>query len=98
MYTPANRKFMKGMDKTTLLKMREEQDMTNKDIAHAVGCSEVTIRNIIGAMPPEMRRRKFSENGKRNAINRSRAEGGTQWSASCRASSLTLRSVKSRNR
>ena len=76
MYTPVNRKFMKDMDKTTLLKMREEQDMTNKDIAHAVGCSEVTIRNIIGAMPPEMRRRKFSENGKRNAINRSRAEGG----------------------
>lgn len=76
MYTPVNRKFMKDMDKTTLLKMREEQDMTNGDIAHAVGCSEVTIRNIIGAMPPEMRRRKFSENGKRNAINRSRAEGG----------------------
>jgi hypothetical protein len=60
------------MDKTMLLKMREEQDMTNSEIAAAIGCCDLTIRKLIGPMPEEMLKRKQRENGVRNAVNRSR--------------------------
>ena len=75
MYT-RNRGFMKDMDKTTLLKMRED-GMTNAEIAVSLGCSKQTIYNIIGPMPAEMRKRIFRENGTRNLkAAKERREGG----------------------
>lgn len=71
-----NRGFMKDMDKTTLLKTRDD-GMTNAEIAVSLGCSKQTIYNLIGPMPPEMRRRIFQENGAHNLkTNRERARGG----------------------
>ena len=75
MYT-RNRGFMKDMDKTTLLKMRDD-GMTNAEIAVSLGCSKQTIYNIIGPMPAEMRKRIFRENGTRNLkATKERREGG----------------------
>ena len=51
MYNPRpNRKLLADMDKTQLLKMRDE-GMSNKEIAQAVGCCDVTIRKLIGRQP-----------------------------------------------
>lgn len=75
MYT-RSRGFMKDMDKTTLLKMRDD-GMTNAEIAVSLGCSKQTIYNLIGSMPPEMRRRIFQENGANNMkAAKERREGG----------------------
>lgn len=75
MYT-RSRGFMKDMDKTTLLKMRDD-GMTNAEIAVSLGCSKQTIYNLIGSMPPEMRRRIFQENGANNLkAAKERREGG----------------------
>lgn len=79
MYNPhPKRKLLADMDKTQLLRMREEQDMSNSEIAAAVGCCDLTIRKLIGPMPEEMLKRKQRENGARNAVNRGRksSEGG----------------------
>lgn len=45
--------FIKDMDKTALLKMREE-GLSNQQIANRVGCSNSSIRNLIGSQPKEM--------------------------------------------
>lgn len=80
MYT-RSRGFMKDMDKTTLLKMRDD-GMTNAEIAVSLGCSKQTIYNLIGSMPPEMRRRIFQENGA-NSLKaaKERREGGVHRGA-----------------
>lgn len=54
------------MDKTTLLRMRDEEGMTLNQIAIAVGCSKATISKILGPMTPEERHRRKVENGKKS--------------------------------
>lgn len=55
MYKSKSHGFIKDMDKTELLKMRED-GMTNKQIANALGCSQCSIYNLIGKQPEEMTR------------------------------------------
>lgn len=74
------RGFMKDMDKTTLLRMRDEENMTLQQIAMRVGCSKTTICNILGPMTPEERARRKAEGARRSAESRRREspEGGVQ--------------------
>ena len=55
MYKSKSHGFIKDMDKTELLKMRED-GMTNAQIASALGCSQCSIYNLIGKQPEEMTR------------------------------------------
>lgn len=48
--------FMKDMDKTALLKMREE-GLSNLQIARKIACSPTTIYNLIGRQPTWMTER-----------------------------------------
>lgn len=50
MYTHPKRKLLADMDKTQLLRMRDE-GMSNAEIASAVGCCDVTLRKLIGKQP-----------------------------------------------
>ena len=72
------RKLLADMDKTQLLKMREDQQMSNSEIALAVGCSEMTVYRAIGPMPLEMRAQKKREAGMRGAASKwsKTSEGG----------------------
>lgn len=71
--THPKRKLLADMDKTMLLKMREE-GMTNQEIADAVGCSKMTIYRTLGPMTTEQR----SVRNRQNAYNRTAkiSEGG----------------------
>lgn len=78
MYNPhPKRKLLADMDKTQLLRMREE-GMSNAEIASAVGCCDVTLRKLIGKQPDwitqknraagysamvQTKREKYSEGG-----------------------------------
>ena len=78
MYNPhPKRKLLADMDKTQLLRMRDE-GMSNAEIAVAVGCSPATVYKAIGPMPAEMLSKKRREagamGGRAKAGNRS--EGG----------------------
>lgn len=53
--------------------MREEEGMTNKEIAERLGLSVATIYHYLGKMPPEMVRKSKSEGG--------RAGGTAKWCA-----------------
>ena len=53
--------------------MREEEGMTNKEIAERLGLSVATIYHYLGKMPPEMVRKAKSEGG--------RAGGTARWCA-----------------
>lgn len=61
MYRSVNHGFIKDMDKTVLLKMRED-GMTNKEIANALDCSPGSIYNLIGRQPEEMTRQSRVKN------------------------------------
>ena len=78
MYNPhPKRKLLADMDKTQLLNMRAN-DMSNAEIAVAVGCSPTTIYKAIGPMPPEMlskKRREAGAMGGRAKVG-TRSEGG----------------------
>lgn len=68
MYRSVNHGFIKDMDKTVLLKMRED-GMTNAQIASALGCSSWSIINLIGKQPDWMtreNRRKAMQNRESN--------------------------------
>lgn len=76
MYT-RSRGFMKDMDKTTLLKMRDEEGMSINEMVAAVGCSKSTLYRILGPMPPEERVKRQSAGGKKGGWNaRKEREGG----------------------
>lgn len=68
------------MDKTTLLRMRDDEGMTLNQIAIAVGCSKATISKILGPMTPEERHRRKVETGKKSCEIRwgKPIEGGVQ--------------------
>ena len=70
MYENARRGLMKDMDKTQLLRMRDEEGMTIGEIALRVGCSRATIHKILGPMTPEQRRARQALGGKRGADTR----------------------------
>lgn len=72
------KKVMQDMDKVTLLKMRDEEGMTLKEIARSVGCSTATISKIIGPMTPEERRKRQAQGGKNGSRTRwsEKTEGG----------------------
>lgn len=72
------RGFMKDMDKTTLLHMRDDEGMTLQQIAKALGCSKTTVCNILGPMTPEERAKRKAEGARRGAESRRREspEGG----------------------
>lgn len=74
------RGFMKDMDKTTLLHMRDDEGMTLQQIAKALGCSKTTVCNILGPMTPEERAKRKAEGARRGAESRRREspEGGVQ--------------------
>lgn len=57
---------MQDMDKTTLLRMRDEEGMTYEEMATALGCSKTTLANILGPMTPEERKRRRLEGIKRS--------------------------------
>lgn len=68
MYKSKPHGFIKDMDKTELLKMRED-GMTNAQIASALGCSSWSIINLIGKQPDWMtreNRRKAMQNREAN--------------------------------
>lgn len=68
MYKSKSHGFIKDMDKTELLKMRED-GMTNAQIASALGCSSWSIINLIGKQPDWMtreNRRKGMQNRESN--------------------------------
>lgn len=73
-----HRGFMKDMDKTVLLRMRDEEGMTYQEMATALGCSKSTLANILGPMTPEERAKRKAEGAKRSAETRWRKspEGG----------------------
>lgn len=83
MYTHPKRKLLADMDKTQLLKMREDQQMSNSEIALAVGCSEMTIYRAIGPMPAEMRKKIFQESAAHARTKKSQKlhEGGVHRGA-----------------
>ena len=60
MYKSKSHGFIKDMDKTELLKMRED-GMTNKQIANALGCSPWSIINLIGKQPEWMTEQSIKE-------------------------------------
>lgn len=60
-----HRGFMKDMDKTVLLRMRDDEGMTYQEMATALGCSKSTLINILGPMTPEERARRRAEGAKR---------------------------------
>ena len=51
---PPKRSVLKDIDKTTMIKMRED-GMANRDIAQSIGCSVTTIYNILGKQPDGIR-------------------------------------------
>lgn len=55
MYTK-NRGFMKDMNKSELLKMREG-GMSNREIALSLGCSTPVVYQVIGKQPEEISKR-----------------------------------------
>lgn len=61
------RGFMKDMDKTVLLHMRDDEGMTYSEMATALGCSKATICSILGPMTPEERARRKAEGARRGA-------------------------------
>ena len=71
---------MQDMDKTTLLRMRDEEGMTYEEMATALGCSKTTLMNILGPMTPEERKRRRLEGIKRSKEARrgNSHEGGVQ--------------------
>lgn len=80
------RGFMKDMNRTDLLKMRDS-GMGNAMIAKSVGCSAKTIFDIIGPQPTEITKRNRREGMARaSEARRSKSsEGGTPWSGKRRA-------------
>ena len=61
MYNPhPKRKLLADMDKTQLLRMRDE-GMSNEEIALRVGCSYQTIYRAIGKQPDHISARRKSE-------------------------------------
>ena len=70
MYENARRGLMKDMDKTQLLRMRDEEGMTIGEIALRVGCSKATVQKILGPMTPEQRRARQALGGKRGTDTR----------------------------
>ena len=81
MYT-RSRGFMKDMDKTTLLKMRDEEGMSINEMVAAVGCSKSTLYRILGPMPTEERVKRQSAGGKKGGWNaRKEREGGVHGGA-----------------
>ena len=78
MYENARRGLMKDMDKTQLLRMRDEEGMTINEIALRVGCSRATVQKILGPMTPEQKRARQALGGKRGTDTRygRTAEGG----------------------
>lgn len=78
MYNPhPKRKLLADMDKTQLLNMRAN-DMSNAEIAVAVGCSPTTVYRAIGPMPAEMLSKKRREAGAMGGRTKAenRREGG----------------------
>ena len=65
-----NRGFMKDMNRADLLKMREEQEMSNQEIADTLGCSYETVRSIIGKQPPGLTKKNRQNAAARAAANR----------------------------
>lgn len=59
------KKLMQDMDKTTLLRMRDEEGMSYAEIAEAVGCSKGTIHRILGPLPMEVRRERQAAAGRK---------------------------------
>lgn len=72
------RGFMKDMDKTVLLRMRDDEGMTYAEMATALGCSKTTLISILGPMSPEERARRKAEGARRarEARMRKSPEGG----------------------
>lgn len=72
------KKVMADMEKTTLLRMRDEEGMSMQEIATSIGCSKATVYRIIGPMTPEERARRKSEAGRRGAASKwsKTSEGG----------------------
>ena len=70
MYENARRGLMKDMDKTQLLRMRDEEGMTINEIALRAGCSRATVQKILGPMTPEQRRARKALGGKRGTDTR----------------------------
>ena len=78
MYTHPKRKLMADMDKTQLLRMRDEENMTYDEMAAAVGCSKTTLCKILGPMSPEQRAERKRAGGRKSSANRwsKSSEGG----------------------
>jgi hypothetical protein len=83
MYTHPKRKLMADMDKTQLLRMRDEENMTYDEIAAAVGCSKTTLCKILGPMSPEQRAERKRAGGRKSCANRwsKSSEGGVHSGA-----------------
>ena len=78
MYGHPKRKLLADMDKTVLMKMRDEEGMTIQEIAARVGCSKATVSRILGPMTPEQRMQRKVEAGKKGSQSRwaKATEGG----------------------
>lgn len=66
------RKTLQDIDKTTLIKMRDEELMSYEEIASRVGISKPTVYRLIGPMPPETKEKRKAMSGKWS----SSSEGG----------------------
>ena len=77
MYEHPKRKLLADMDKTQLLKMRDE-GMSNAEIALAVGVSKPTIYRLLGKQPAEITKANNARGYVKMAQTRfgSRSEGG----------------------
>ena len=84
MYENVKRGLLKDMDKTTLLNMRNG-GMSNVAIAKSLGCSNSTVTNLIGPMPPDMVKRIRQESmANARAMKKSNpGKGGIRWNARC---------------
>lgn len=71
------RKLLADMDKTQLLRMREE-GMSDGEIAEAVGCCKMTIYRALGPLSPEQRQKRQREGGRSGAESKwsKTSEGG----------------------
>lgn len=90
MYRSVNHGLIKDMDKTTLLKMRDE-GMTNMEIAKSLGCSYQSIFKLIGKQPKDMTRQSKAENAyKARAAQAQRRMDGTPMPVSVLTSGGTV--------
>lgn len=67
MYKSVTHGLMKDMDKTTLLKMRDEEGLSYDEMAVRVGCSKSTLHRLLGPMSREERSKRQSAAGKKGS-------------------------------